>query len=368
MRTTASFVWALLGLVACGSATVRGDFDDEDGGARPSAEGSTPNDAGTIQGDTGPGPGPIDPSAIDLDAIAPCDADLAVDADADAFARALGFCQRASEGGPEWGLISIDLRRHFSTNSEPPGPYQHGILPRFGDVLLPREGARLGVLSTGFAREYNDLTEHDPFDEGKGPGFGVAEMPDAFGGVDADAYDLINARLRIRVPSNARGLSFDFNFHTGEWPSYVRSEFNDRFVAWLTDAAHPNGVNLSFDSQNKPVSVNLAFFDRCKDGVPTGCAADDADIQTSSCPAGTAELAGTGFGLLGMGCGSTSNVPRGGATGWLTTQTPVTPGEVITLELVIWDEADANRDSLVLLDHFRWQADDVTPGTTRPPN
>jgi hypothetical protein len=234
-------------------------------------------------------------------------------------------------------------------------------------VITPREGARLGVLSTGYAREFDDETKQEPFRFGQSFGVGVGQVPDEFGGVDADAFDLINARLRIRVPANAHGFSFDFDFHTSEWPNYLGSEYNDRFIVYLTDSAHPQGVNLSFDSQNKPVSVNLGFFDRCVDGAATGCSGD-GNVQTASCPAGPAELAGTGFGLLDLGCGSTKNVTLGGATGWLTTQSTVQPGDIITLEFAIWDENDANWDSLVLLDNFRWAATDVTPGTTRPPS
>lgn len=370
MRTVTRLVWALTGLLACGTATSRDEFDDDAGQGDDAAQAGPAADSGPgIQSEGGREASTTDPSAIDLDAVAPCDDDLAIDGDAAAFAKALGLCQRASESGPEWGLIEIDFRHHIGTNVEAPADFQHGILPRFGSVLVPREGQRLGVLSTGYAREYDDDTAQHPFDEGKGSGLGVGEVPDEFGGFDADAYDLVNVRMRIRVPSNAHGLSFDFDFHTGEWPSYVRSEYNDRFIVWLTDAAHPNGTNISFDSQNRPVTVNLGFFDRCVDDVPTGCAAEDSDIRQSDCPAGPGELAGTGFDLRNDGCGGPpGDVTRGGATGWLTTKTKVTPGEIITLEFAIWDEFDANRDSLVLLDHLRWEADDVTPGTTRPPS
>ena len=362
--------WALLGLFACTTEAVRDGFDGATADGGTAGEGGTSIDPSPGIDDDGGGreASTTDPGAIDLDAVAPCDDALAVDGDAAAFAQALGLCQRASESGPEWGLVAIDFRHHVGANAAPAADLQHGILPRFGNVVRPREGARLGVLSTGYAREYNDEVARDPFDEGKGFGVGVGEVPEPFGGSDADAYDLINARLRIRVPTNAVGFSFDFDFHTGEWPSYVRSEYNDRFIVWMTDAAHPEGRNLTFDAQNNPVTVNLGFFDRCVPGAVTGCSGD-APVQNAACAAGPGELAGTGFGLLNQGCSSAPNaVTRGGATGWLTTQAAVVGGEIITLEFAIWDEHDANRDSLVLLDHFRWAATDVTPGTGRPPS
>jgi hypothetical protein len=44
----------------------------------------------------------------------------------------------------------------------------------------------------------------------------------------------------------------------------------------------------------------------------------------------------------------------------------VSPGEVITLQFIIWDTGDVNWDSSVLLDHFTWQPGPTTTGTTRP--
>ncbi len=46
-----------------------------------------------------------------------------------------------------------------------------------------------------------------------------------------------------------------------------------------------------------------------------------------------------------------------GATTTLTTFGPVTPGETITLRLVLFDEGDDQLDSLVLVDNFRWGTD-----------
>jgi hypothetical protein len=95
---------------------------------------------------------------------------------------------------------------------------------------------------------------------------------------------------------------------------------------------------------------------------------DESNEKTSICPGGPAELAGTGFGdreVYGYCEGETLG---GGATGWLTTQAPVQPGETITLELMIADTGDAILDSSILLDNFRWQESETTTGTSRPPN
>lgn len=369
MRRSLLLVLALL--AAC-SASARPTYDEpepgkDDGGAS-SSSGDHGGSSGAGIGDGSAPPEaapPLTPDQVDPNAAA-CDENLAVDGDVDQYLRAINLCQRATEDGSMWGVIEASFSHDVGKATRSADDRQHGILPRYGDVIAKRHGDALGVLSTGWGREYNAASEQSPFEVGVSFN-GVGEVPDEFGGFDADAYNLINLRLRIRVPSNAHGFSFDFDFFTSEWPNYLPSEFNDHFTAWLTDAAHPEGVNLSFDSQNRPVSVNLGFFDRCVDGVTTGCSGDRG-TRIAVCPAGPGELQGTGFGLLGAGCGG-AQVPMGGSTGWLTTSTPITPGEVITLEFAIWDEYDTNRDSVVLLDHFRWEADPVSnPGTTRPPN
>ena len=87
--------------------------------------------------------------------------------------------------------------------------------------------------------------------------------------------------------------------------------------------------------------------------------------STAACAGGVAEFAGTGFEDLGQWC--TGTTTGGGATGWLTSQAPVKPGETITLEFMIWDTGDASYDSSVVLDNFQWQGVPTPPGTQRPP-
>jgi hypothetical protein len=78
---------------------------------------------------------------------------------------------------------------------------------------------------------------------------------------------------------------------------------------------------------------------------------------------GAAQLAGTGFAEESPPqayCGTTDST-SGGGTGWLTSQAPVQPGEVISLEFLIWDTGDESYDSSVLLDHLTWVPDPLPP-------
>jgi len=271
-----------------------------------------------------------------------------------------------------------------------PATAQHGVLPKFGDVIKPREGGRLGVLSTGYAEEFDGPGQaafglsNAPGNSGvdwnnsrANPGNGALPpgFPKAAQGCQQapDANDMIDLVLTLKAPKNGTGIAFDFNFFSSEWPAYICSRFNDGFIAYLSAKGFNGGTpdNISFDKDKNPVSVNNGFFDRCTSGVQTGCA-PGAVRATSQCPGGTSELAGTGFGMVGAWCGeftgSSTPSANGGATGWLTSQASVQADETFTLELMIWDTGDGDLDSSVLLDNFRWLGGKVSTGTSRPPH
>ena len=116
--------------------------------------------------------------------------------------------------------------------------------------------------------------------------------------------------------------------------------------------------------------MNNGFFDRCTPNTITGCLGDSFDTSaitaTAACPGGDSELQGTGFYNLGNYQSAqgldTAFMPRldgqgafqvpsachsraamstgGGATGWLTSSAPVTPGETITIQFIVWDTGD----------------------------
>ncbi|MBK6695565.1 MAG: choice-of-anchor L domain-containing protein [Myxococcales bacterium] len=296
-----------------------------------------------------------------------CDASLPVEGTAAHFAQALGVCQMAD--AQRWGLIAAEYTGSYGS-SLPPNPQQHGILSKFGSTLKPRQGGALGVLSSGFAREFNGSAT-GAFQEGAtmaGPGKAPPGYPKPAAGcqIDTAVNDVVSLKLRIKAPANARGVAFDFNFMSGEWPQWVCSRYNDAFVAMLTSSASGSvATNISFDAQKNPVSVNNGFFDRCTPGTMTGCNGDPPVIRTSACAGGETELLGTGFAQRQLYCGNKPST-GGGATGWLTSQAAVKPNEELTLEFLIWDTGDDNYDSLVLLDNLRWEFGETVTVTQRP--
>ncbi|MEO7112469.1 MAG: choice-of-anchor L domain-containing protein, partial [Polyangiaceae bacterium] len=341
-----------------------------------------------------PGNGCDDDDDGTVDNPETCDTGLDANGAAGDFVKALGVCQMAD--ATHWGLVSATYTNGFGS-SDPPKPTQHQIASSFGSAITPQEGASLGVLSTGFAMPYDNATSSPTKGQFKNnsahynstgnavpAGFpkaakgcpdvtiDFADFPQTF------TNDVVDVKLQLKAPNNAQGIAFDFNFYSGEWPDFVCSDFNDSFIAYLSSSAFNGGSadNMSFDSLNNPVSVNNGFFDRCTPGATLGCKGN-AETAKSVCAGGEGELADTGFlnpkgsygSCMSGGSGGTAGVPSsaaGGATGWLTSQAPVKPGETITIEFMIWNTGDETYDSSVLLDHLTWVPGAVVASTSRP--
>jgi hypothetical protein len=339
--------------------------DGEDGTTNPAV--CAPNPANVEV----PGNGCDDDGDGTVDNAPTCDGSAAGSAqDPKDFARTLGLCKFADASKPDdWGVVSVRYTNGFGAAGAPAAA-QYSSLGKFGDVLKPREGSRLGVLSTGVAQEYNGgagtTFKRGIIAERAGVGTLPPGFPKATGSCDVadDVHDVAGVHIEIKVPRNATGFSFDFNFMSGEWPEFVCSRFNDGFIAFLQSEKTKD--NISFDKQGGSVSVNNGFFDRCTPNTQTGCAGSQTKV--AACPGGADELRGTGFFAMDDYCGGKQSV-GGGATGWLTSKAPVRGGEIIKLDFLIWNTGDSDLDSSVLLDHFTWLADGVpvSTGTDRSP-
>ena len=291
-----------------------------------------------------------------------------------AMARALGICDDVATRG--YGLVSAKLTRGFGRDQAALAD-QHALMTKFGDVIVPREGKKMALMSTGFAQEFDgapgadfDGVEWEDIADGTNglpPGF-----PKSAKGCpqDKNTRDVIALHLELKAPKNSSGFAFDFDFYTAEWPQYICNKYNDTFIAYLTAASFKGGAgdNVSFDALGNPVSVNNGFFDRCVPGIPSSC------LKNNKCLAGPSELEGTGFGiredLFLPACGTTVNATKGGATGWLVSTAPIGAEEQFTVDFILSDTSDAILDSSILLDNFRWVLGNVPvePVTERPPD
>ena len=306
------------------------------------------------------------------------------------LAAGMDLCRITTESSPAWGLISAELTQAHPNSL--PHDTQVAVLEGFGAGREePRRGESMTVLSTGLARGVGDpdylgdrsisaVNGHVPapndylaVHEGRLQSNPVC--PEA----ETQVYDSVRLALRIKVPSNAQGLRFDFRFWSREYPDFLCTEYNDFFLVRLR-SRHPlipEDRNISYDAQGNPVTVNSAFFTTCQalacdDPIQWGLRPrrdldDDGCVDSLRC-----DEQGTCAGLQGAcpdGAADleayTLDTRNAGATAWLTTSAPVVPGEIIELEFLLWDSSDANLDSLVLLDNFAWMTPEPPLDTKR---
>jgi hypothetical protein len=255
------------------------------------------------------------------------------------LAQAMDICTLTTLQSSAWGLIAAELVQP-SGSAIAPNSIQLGVMTDFG-VNTPQLNATMAAISSGTARDPGDPGYIVPDGLGWNVGADNTGWPPSAPGVGT-VNDGVNLRLTLRAPTNAQSFSFKFKFFSAEYPEWVTSQFNDTFLALLTSTAPgiPADKNISFDAQGGRVDVNNGFFEVC-----------------SGCASGDATLAGTGYTSPNMA------VADAGATNWLTTSAPITPGEVFTIEYMIFDVADHAWDSLTLLDSFEWSINPSQVGT-----
>ena len=291
---------------------------------------------------------PDDGSSLCDDSVAGVDDD-----DPLSGARAIGICQ--PQEGDRWGLVGAEYVR--ADGKLGMNPLSHGLLEAFGPNVSPPQGARMLALSSGTARAPTDPGWQSPAGAVMGTtgptpnGFPVPapSCPDLIVS-DPVANDSAGLELIVRAPTNANALTFDFTFYTFEFPAYICSAFNDFFVAILVPAPpQAQFGNVSFDNLGNPVSVNNGFLEVCEPQVAGG--------KQFPCPRGPGQLVGTGFDEAGA---------NHAATGWLRTESPVTPGSDVRIRFAIWDAGDAILDSTVLIDNFQWKVGEGEKPYTAP--
>lgn len=313
--------------------------------------------------------GDEDCSGTPGDNAKPCDQGLVLaDVDANDAVKAIELCATATMTDRKYGVISAQYVRANGAPFASPG-VQVGIESSFGPNVHVQGGSNMLALSSGAARfvgqagacnsiscEYNP-TATPP------PGF---PDPDPTCPPVPSIADDVALQVQVRVPSNATGFSFAFKFHSFEFPDWVctNNGYNDQFVALMTPspvgADLPPGAtagNISFDSMHHPVGVNIGYFTVCDPTTSTRFASHCTSSATVTCPAvpspycpdGTAQLLNTGFDVW-------NKDGPDGATGWLESSAPATPGSIITLQFTIWDAGNGEYDSTVLIDNFQWNA------------
>ncbi len=241
------------------------------------------------------------------------------------YAKAIDICKTMGTT-----IVSSTFAKQAASNAR-------AIKKTYGTHIKPQEGSHMVVLSSGVAAAKGQPGYKLPQ---SGTSFtNSAPYPNVKCKNSGTVYDYTEWKLVLKVPASAKSFSFDFNFMSSEYPEWVGSKYNDKFLAILTSKNFKG--NVSFDSKGNCISINNAFFTVC-----------------NKCSKGDKGLQGTGY-----------EGGIGGGTGWLTTTSPVTGGETITLRFIVFDEGDHILDSAVVIDNFRWDtqaAKGGSPSTIRP--
>lgn len=266
----------------------------------------------------------------------------------DDMANAMDLCQTttidAARRDAKWGLISAEL---LGVNGNALSPTeqnivrdrQTAILENFGSGgISPRNGQTMAGMSSGWMRDTDDpdyvAGNNTTFGRSNvsGPGLYLAANGGSYPAAGncpsgSGANDAVNLRLTIRVPTNAYALAFDQMYMSSEYLGWSCTNYNDISLALLQSSSPflPADRNISYDINGDMININSSYIDVCD-----GCAQSNAAL--------------TGTGLEAVG----------GATRWLTTTAAVEPGEVIVLDLMLFDVTDALYDSQILYDNFRW--------------
>ena len=277
--------------------------------------------------------------------VAACDGALAGLRDAASLAKALDQCD------PRFFLSAMLVG--------PSDARARKVVPRFGQAMA--------LLSNGIAADKSDADFDANVEEDPGTELSVSNsyanpLPALVGAAGcsqsqpATVNDYTELVVKLKAPSNANSFSFDFQFFSAEYPVWVCTEFNDEFLVLQESAAEfATPTNIAFDQQKNPVTVNNGFFAVCTN--------DPSKLETQHCTHPVSGISGTGFEDPPLGPGG--SIP-GGSTGWLTTTSPVSPGESVTLHFIIFDEGDHVLDSAALIDNFRWGVSVVQTPVTAP--
>jgi hypothetical protein len=255
----------------------------------------------------------------------------------------------------------------------PNDQYAHRVTTHMGSGFSPHKGVYMTFLSNGTADDDKDTPSYTPGDgtdllntfTNPDPLKKLQNINPCGTGQDEPltVHDYTELRLTLFAPINAGSFTFDFNFFSEEYPEYVCHGYNDTFLAELTSKTYTTPFQIAFDGGGHRINVNNSYFTDC-----TSIVSSDNLGYTHNCTGALSLLSTTGYDIkYGQDAYTLGNDNKGsGATDWLKTTAPITPGETFTLSLIIFDEGDGLMDSAINLDNFRWNSTTVTnPVTAR---
>jgi hypothetical protein len=264
---------------------------------------------------------------------APAAAVIVPDYDPDAVAEAIihdpGTLVAAST---DWHELATPVPVPLPGPTDPHDPFPAAISegPLGG---FPTSPATYGILSTG---DVQDVDQPNDSDSTSSSLFGD---PDDNGALHGDTdEDVTVLKVGVNVPAGANCATLDYRFLSEEFDEYVGSEYNDAFIAEIDPPGGAPGW-----STNGSTITHAGDFATAPNGAPVSINGVGGVAATA------AEAVGTTF---------------DGATGRVTTKSPITPGPH-TIFLSIFDQSDEVWDSAVMLDRLAFINE--SPATCKPP-
>ncbi len=338
----------------------------------------------------------VNPCAFDTDAASgdPVGVD-GIDNDCDGMIDNLRLCDSSLSAGHDTTASDYANASDICDNKQctvivsatfygPNNSSAHRITSHMGSTFTPKLGSMMSFFSDGIADDDIDDPGPSPplYRTGDGTDLGntytnpypfsAAENTNPCGTGTAETasspavHDYTELRLKLKAPRNAAGFSFMFNFFSEEYPYYVCQGFNDHFLALLTSKKYPSTTQIAFDSSGHPIDVNNSFFTDCTSMTAALTAGFPGGSYTHTCTGALSLLNGTSYEIPYCCSGLTNgNANYGsGATDWLTTTAPISPGETFTLSFIIFDEKDGILDSAINIDSFRWTSNPISSPVT----
>jgi hypothetical protein len=196
---------------------------------------------------------------------------------------------------------------------------------------FPTSPTSFGILSTGYVAIVDEPNESESS--------GEALQPASNGPLHGDTdNDVTVLKLGVTVPAGMNCVSLDYRFLSEEFQEFVGSQYNDAFIAEID----PAGGAPAWTTSGSVIS-HVGDFATAPSGEPVSI------NGVGGVAANAAEALGTTF---------------DGATGRVTTKSPITPGPHLIF-LSIFDQGDAFWDSAVMLDRLAFLNE--SPATCKPP-
>jgi hypothetical protein len=327
----------------------------------------------------------INPCAFDTNAASgdPVGSD-GIDNDCDGQIDNLRLCDSTLTAGHDTSAADYASAMDICNNKQctivnsaafygPNDSYAHRITAHMGSGFSPQKGSFMTFLSSGTADDDVDTPSYTPGDgtdlmntfTNPDPLKKLQNINPCGTGQDepTTVNDYTELRMTLTAPINAGSFTFSFNFFSEEYPEYACHGFNDTFLAELTSKLYPSTFQIAYDGGGHRINVNNSYFQDCNSVT----VADNLGY-THTCTGALSLIAKTGYDIkYGQDAYTLGNDNLGsGATDWLKTTAPITPGETFTLSLIIFDEGDGLMDSAINLDNFRWNSSTVSnPVTAR---